>query len=177
MLKKSDILSKNSVKNSNFDNHKNLNLIYKDNKKLIDKIIKIKEELKLNDNELINEVKENIQIPLSIFINNSPLESLVKYLKENIGLSLAEISRLLNRDERTIWVTYNNSKKISKLDLSSKVKVDVVIFSDRKFSVLENLVYYLIKEEDYSLSEISKLISRNYKTIWTLCRRAEEKDA
>ena len=176
-MKKSDILSKDSIKSSSSDNHKNLNLIYKDNKKLIDKLIKIKEELKLNNNELINEVKENIQIPLSIFINNSPLESLVKYLKENIGLNLSEISRLLNRDERTIWITYNNSKKITRLDLSSKVKVDVVIFSDRKFSVLENLVYYLVKEENYSLSEISKLISRNYKTIWTLCRRAKEKDA
>ena len=176
-MRKSDILSKNGIKSPNSDNHKNLNLIYKDNKKLIDKIIKIKEELKLNNNELINEIKENIQVPLSIFINNSPLESLVKYLKESLGLRLNEISRLLNRDERTIWITYNNSKKIIKLDLSSKIKVDVVIFSDRKFSVLENLVYYLVKEENYSLSEISKLISRNYKTIWTLCRRAEKKDA
>ena len=105
------------------------------------------------------------------------MEALVKYLKENIGLSLHDIASLLNRDERTIWITYNNAREISRLDLSSKVKVDVIIFADRKFSILENLVYYLIKEENYSLQEISKLISRDYKTIWTLQKRAKEKDA
>ena len=173
-MKKSDILSKNSIKNpiSNSDN--NIVLIYKQNKKLINNTGKLKQKYNLNNEELIKIIKENIPVPVSIFKNNSPLEALVKYLKENIGLSLQEISKLLNRDPRTIWITYNNSKDLT-LDVSSKIKVPVEIFSDRKYSVFENLVDYLVQEEKLELSKIAKLVSRDYKTIWTFYKRAKVK--
>ncbi len=53
-----------------------------------------------------------IQVPLSIFKdkNLSSLEALVRFLK-NLDMNYAEIARLLNRDQRTIWTVYSRAKK------------------------------------------------------------------
>ncbi len=47
-------------------------------------------------------------IPTSVFQNRSlgSLEAVVVYLRETRGLNYAQIARLLNRDDRTIWTTY-----------------------------------------------------------------------
>jgi len=54
-----------------------------------------------------------IWIPTLIFCNEilSPLETIVKYLKEEQSLNYSEIASLLARDSRTIWTVYNRSKK------------------------------------------------------------------
>ena len=148
------------------------------NKKTISLIIGLKIRYSLRDNDLIKLInyKENILIPISIFKNSSPLESLVKYLKESLGLRLNEISRLLNRDERTIWITYKNAaKKKIALDINSKVKVPLHIFSDRKLSALENLVSYLINEEKIKILDIGNILNRDSKTVWTVYNRANKK--
>ncbi len=41
----------------------------------------------------------------------SILESIVRYLKDDLGFSYAEIARLLNRDDRTVWTCYARAKK------------------------------------------------------------------
>ena len=176
-MKKSYKLSKKIKKNSSLDSDNNLILVYKENKKLFDQLNKIKKEEKLESKKFVQVIKENILIPISIFKNSSPLESLVKYLKENIGLSLHEIASLLKRDERTIWTTYNNAlnKNIS-LDASSKVVIPVNIFEDRKLSVFENLISYLINEEHFEMNELSRLLNRDYKTVWTCYNRAKVKE-
>jgi DNA-binding CsgD family transcriptional regulator len=52
-----------------------------------------------------------ISIPLSIFKDKklSILEALVRFLK-NQDMNYAEIARLLNRDQRTIWTVYLRAK-------------------------------------------------------------------
>jgi len=57
--------------------------------------------------------KLNISIPLSVFTDRSvsTLEAIVRYLKDKCGLSYHEIAVLLNRNDRTIWTTYNRRKK------------------------------------------------------------------
>ena len=70
-----------------------------------------KEEHKLSKGDLVNiyEGVEKIKVPLSIFSGKlSPLEALVKYLKENLGLRFHEIASELNRDDRSIWGTYRH---------------------------------------------------------------------
>ncbi|MEM4268387.1 MAG: sigma factor-like helix-turn-helix DNA-binding protein [Candidatus Woesearchaeota archaeon] len=54
-----------------------------------------------------------IQIPVEIFKDRgvAVLESLVEYLKDTYGLSYAEIGRLLNRNERTVWTVYRRAKE------------------------------------------------------------------
>ena len=68
----------------------------------------------LEDNEIYSLFNlDQTRIPISIFSNDklSTLETVVKYLKENVALKLVDIATLLNRDQRAIWTTYNNSKK------------------------------------------------------------------
>ena len=154
------------------------NKLYEENKNIINSIIELRVNYKLSNNDLIkliNYEKELILIPISIFRNASPLEALVKYLKDNLGLSLHEISVLLNRDDGTIWITYNNaSKKITKLDVTSEILISINIFHNRKLSILENLITYLYGKE-ISLSRMAALLNRDYKTIYTVYKRAKDK--
>ena len=59
-----------------------------------------------------SKLEDLASVPLSIFKDRSlsVLETLVFYLK-NRGLSLKEISTLINRDQRTIWTVFNRAKK------------------------------------------------------------------
>ncbi len=149
-----------------------LNLI--NQQTLIQEIIKLKNQNKISEDGLSEIFNEEILIPVSIFSNSSPLESLVKYLKENAGLRFIEVAKLTKRDQRTIWATYNHiiKKKIN-LRINSKILIPVSIFSNRKLSVLENLILYLNK--NFTLKQISLIINRDYKTIWTCYNRSKKK--
>ena len=61
---------------------------------------------------------------------------------------------------------------------SSKIEnlafVPLSIFKDRSLSVLETLVYYL-KDSGFTFKEISLLINRDQRTIWTVYSRAKRK--
>src|SRR3989344_3500605 len=86
-------------------------------------------------------------IPLSVFRTDklSCLEIIVKYLKENTSKTYHEIAVLLNRNDRTIWSTYNNSlKKLKqKLKISPSEIILYSVFSGRENSTLESLIIYL----------------------------------
>ena len=64
--------------------------------------------------------------------------------------------------------------KKSKSPLDKLASVPVSIFKDRSLSILESLVYYL-KNSGMSLKEISVLIKRDQRTIWTVLHRAQGK--
>ncbi|MBT3297655.1 hypothetical protein HN385_01925 [archaeon] len=57
--------------------------------------------------------KSSLAIPTSIFKNRklSILEAIVVHLKENKKMTYAQIARLLNRNDRTIWTAYNRTLK------------------------------------------------------------------
>ena len=102
---------------------------------------------------------------------------MTKYLKENKGLKLSEISELLNRDQRTIGTNYRNSikKKKEKIKLEAEqLNFSVEIFSDRRLSILESVVYYL-KKKGLGNSEIAQLLGRDSRNIWTLYSRSVRK--
>ena len=174
-MKNSDKLSKKELDNPIFDSNKNLIFTYKENKRLLNEIKKIKQDYNLTNQDLLNIIKKHIPVPISIFKHASPLESLVKYLKDNLSLSLHDISSLLNRDQRNIWLTYQNAtEKNIILDITSKITIPLELLGWRKLSVLENLVSYL-SDKKYSISRISKLVNRGYKTIYTVYSRARRK--
>ena len=54
-----------------------------------------------------------VNIPSFIFHDRdiAALEAVVVYLKDSYGLNYAQIANLLNRDDRTIWTTYQRAKK------------------------------------------------------------------
>ena len=130
-----------------------------------------------------SEIKSPVQteaIPISVFDNKelSSLETICKYLKENQNLTYHEIAVLLNRNDRTIWTTYNNSKK--KLPVlfiinKSEYYLPISIFKERKLSVLETIAVYLKDSQNLTLHQIAVLLNRNDRTIWTVYNRGKKK--
>ena len=127
----------------------------------------------------MRQINEERLVPVSIFSKKiGALEVLVKYLKENLNLSYHEIAKILNRDDRTVWVTYRNAKKKRKQKLDIKKEkffVPVSIFANRELSVLEGLVKYL-KGKGLSYVKIAKLLNKNQRNIWTINARANKKE-
>ena len=136
------------------------------------------DEYKLKPEDIISLIsgkESNEGIPVSVFANNklSCLELIVKYLKEEQSKTFHQIAATLNRNDRTIWSTYNNSLKKQKLRLkferTGKI-IPISIFSSREFSVLESLVIYLKDMHGYTYAEIAGLLSKDYQTIYTTYR-------
>ncbi len=119
-------------------------------------------------------------LPISIFNNRelSCLETIVKYLKEEVKLRFHEIALLLNRNDRTIWTTYNNAIKKRKEKLlvrESRFFIPISILEDRQFSVLESIVSYLKGNFNLRYSEIATLLNRDERNIWTVYNKAMKK--
>ena len=129
----------------------------------------------LTPKQLDKLLEPELAIPVSIFKSDvGPLGALCLYLKENKGLRIAEIARLLNRDQRTIWATHANSKG-KKVIVESGLIVDVKIFADRRVSVMEALVYHLKTIHHMRLVDIAKMLERSNKTVWCFYHRALKK--
>jgi hypothetical protein len=106
------------------------------------------------------------------------LEAVTKYLKEEIKLSLHEIAFLLNRDDRPIWVTYNQARKKQpkrfKISRATEL-IPINIFRNRKLGTLESLVKYLKEDHKLRNKDIAKITKRNTKTIWSCYERVKAK--
>jgi hypothetical protein len=129
--------------------------------------------------DILSEVlKKRIGMPISVFkANLSSLEIITKYLREVENKPFKEISKILNRKLSTLYNTYNNSKiKFKKsLDVSdNSITIPFDIFKDRKYSILESIVAYL-KDKEFSFTQISILLNKNYNTIKTVYRRYKMK--
>ncbi|MDD5193739.1 MAG: GEVED domain-containing protein, partial [Candidatus Nanoarchaeia archaeon] len=146
--------------------------------KLVDK--KIKERFGISVTELISEEKEikitkNIEVPISIFKEDSgPAEMLCTYLHENLNLKFSEISRLINRNPRTVWMNYHNSNKKKIIPDETSLKIPVNLFSDRRLSILESLVKYM-KEKGFRNKEIAIFLNQDQRVISTLYSRVNKK--
>ena len=57
--------------------------------------------------------KRMLRVPASIFTdrNVSVLETISEYLKDQRNMTYAEIAKVTNRDDRTIWTVYNRAKR------------------------------------------------------------------
>jgi len=139
----------------------------------------LEQEKGFSSDEIINLVIKKkpkaVEIPVCIFNDKlSALETIVKYLKENLNLRYSEIAKLLNRNDRTIWTTYSNSrKKFSKRFVvkENKFFIPVSIISNRSLSVLESIVSYMKDNFNLRYSQIALLLCRDQRTIWTVYNR------
>ena len=156
-------------------------------KRLLGTLNSLKEQ-GLSSEEIINlinkilkvPVKEEVKVPLSVFQNDylSSLETIVKYLRENLLLSFKQIGSLTSRNDIALAVTYRNAKK--KLEAKfveqiSPYSIPVSILKDRNLSVLENVVSYLKDTFGLTYHKIALLLNRNDRTIWTVYQRAKKK--
>jgi DNA-directed RNA polymerase specialized sigma24 family protein len=145
-----------------------------------DKLLSVVQEehvLEQDDKKALGIINEAIHIPIAVIKNKSSLQATVVYMKDVLKLDFCDIARQLNRDDRTVWTTYHVGK--SKISISSSDKseltIPVSIFTSRRLSVLESVVFYLKTNHDFSLNEIANLLGKNYRTIWTVYRRAMKK--
>jgi hypothetical protein len=123
--------------------------------------------------EQVLKLLEEETVPISIFTNRALgiLESLVKYLREEKSYSLAKIAVLLKRDNRTVWSTYEQSKRKSPEPMHGEgISIPVSIFADREKGVLEAIVLHF-RKKGMRYSEIGRLLDRDTRTIWTVGNR------
>jgi hypothetical protein len=138
------------------------------------------EIIKLVNKLLKVEVKEEVKVPISVFKNDqlSALETIVKYLRENLLLSFKQIASLTNRNEVALAVSYRNARKKLSAKFPEEISpyfIPVSILQDRNLSVLENIVSYLKDTFDLAYHKIALLLNRNDRTIWTVYQRAKKK--
>ncbi len=116
-------------------------------------------------------------IPLSIFNPHlGALESIVKYMREELSLDYASIARIMHRNEGPIGVTYRRAKAKHDrtLSITSAEHIPFDLFSNQKLSVFENIAYYLAKQ-GHDWHDIAMILHRNDKTVWTVLDRAKRK--
>lgn len=114
-LAPSQIIIKYFRENLSLNNKKTAFLLNKDPKATWNTYNSIREKKPIR-------VKEtSILIPLSIFKDKqlSALEALVKFLR-GLGMNYAEIARMLNKDQRTIWTVHFRAKKKIELEEHGK---------------------------------------------------------
>lgn len=119
-------------------------------------------------------------VPVSILRNKklSSLEAIVKFLRENRGMSYNTIGDGLCRHSKTLAVTYRIAHLKMPEPFSKEIDNDVkripfTVFST-KLSILESICIYL-KSQSNSYAEIARLIGKDQRTVWTVCKRAEKK--
>ena len=126
------------------------------------------------------EAKEEVKVPLSVFNNEklSSLETIVKYLRENLLLSFKQIGSLTNRNQVALAVSYRNAKKKLEAKFAEEISpysIPVSILQDRNLSVLENIASYLKDTFGLTYHKIAVLLNRDDRTIWTVYQRAKKK--
>lgn len=177
-------MSKINIKTekSRISNRKNTFSLAEVNKK-IDTLSK---KFGISRKEIFNLLEQEKEItkeyfPISILSakNLSSLESVVKYMRENLDMKISEISKLLNRNSGAISITYSHSKEKHKKCLKEDERKGLIPFtalSNRKLSVLESISSFLKKEKGLTVKEISDITGRDIQTIYTSLRRARIKN-
>ncbi|HLG24198.1 MAG TPA: hypothetical protein VI564_04700 [Candidatus Nanoarchaeia archaeon] len=121
---------------------------------------------------------KEISIPVGIFGSSlSSLEAIVKYLKEVKKLKFSQIAAMINRSDKTIWVTYRNACKKMPSGfgfLPEDILIPVSVFSDRTRSTLENVVSFL-KNRDFKNHEIAQMLNLDDRTIWSVYDKVKKK--
>jgi len=135
-----------------------------------------------NSLELLNSVREKEEetmIPSCILRTGQVgiLQTITKYLKENLNLSFHEIAVLLNKDDRVVWTTYNNA--IKKLPFNLKISepnisLPASVLTDKSMGPLESIVCYLHDNSGLSFNQIAKLLNRDNRAIWAVYNKKKK---
>ncbi len=139
---------------------------------------KLKEKYKVSKKEILEVIKEELCIPVTIFSKKlGALESITKYMKENLNMNYREIGKELGRNERTIWTAYKKATEKQKGPFEMKkagIMLPISTFENKELTVLESVIVCL-KERGLKFSEIAELLERDQRNIWTAYSRAKRK--
>ncbi len=128
--------------------------------------------------------------PVGILRNRkiSALEAISVYLHDK-GMPLKSIAKATNRSPVTINISYHKAKKkmlhkgaeqsgvrqskksAGKSGNKDEVYMPLSILAERKLSVLESIVEFLLSK-NLKIHDVSRYINRDYMTVWTCHRRA-----
>jgi hypothetical protein len=151
-----------------------MNVTKKDFESALTQIREIMSDYKISIDDIKRDLQEGISIPVSIFNSKcSPLGAICVYLKDKHEMGFSEIARKLNRDPRTIWLTYQKNYK-NKQKINFDFVIGLNVFSERRLSVMEHLVSNL-RDRGLKLTKIADLTGKSPKTIWSFYNRAKKK--
>jgi hypothetical protein len=135
-------------------------------------LTELKENHSASAEEIINIVnKEQLFIPVSIFRRENKigaLESLCKYMKENLNLKFSEIARIISRDERTVWTAYKKAtdKKTDRFEIKSEeIFMPLEKFLKEK-TALASIILFL--KDKHTNTEIARILNRDPRNIHSI---------
>lgn len=151
----------------------------KELRKLENQISDFARKNNLSFSEVIAMIDSKDKLPISVFSEKlSPLESVVKYLREEMNLTFKEISEMLGKETAACWTAYKNASKKDKKKFSfvpSRYDIPLKKLYSEKLSVLEIVSVHLKDDSGLGFREIGKIIGRDERTIWTTYHRACKK--
>jgi predicted DNA-binding protein (UPF0251 family) len=169
----------NKKKASKEKNQKKIDVEIKKYKEISDAYIQFYNlSKKFSINIILTELEKQIFVPVDIFSDRlGSFESIVKFLVENYNLSFSEISSLLDRSYSSIWNAYSSSKEKSPSRFAPKLarSIPLSILRNKEFGVLENIVAYLRDVCGMSYREISIVVARDERTVWTSYQKIKKK--
>ncbi|SRR3989338_7215226 len=119
------------------------------------------------------------KIPVSIFCEKlSPLETVVKYLRDDKSKTFPEIAKILGKGIPACWTAYKNASKKHKEKFSilpSEYDIPYANIFSKKLSLLELISQYLHTSHKLRFSKIGEILHRDQRTIWTSYSRAVSK--
>lgn len=114
-------------------------------------------------------------VPIAAFRSDlTPLETIVKFLREERGMRLVDIAAVVGRDQRAIGVTYARVARKMPGPLpggSSHVLFPAVLLRDEALTPAEHVVRFL-RDAGFSHAEIARMLGRDGRTVWTLDARS-----
>ena len=125
--------------------------------------------------EILSEEKETI--PIEIFKKElGALESITKYMKENMNLTYVKISEIINRNQKTIWTAYKKSNEKFSIKFKDETEhpIPIEIFKSTNLTILETIISYL-RNKNMKFSEIGQVLNRDQRNIWTINNRIKNK--
>jgi DNA-directed RNA polymerase specialized sigma24 family protein len=151
----------------------------KEKETIINQLIKaVQKEYKVSRSDVLSLIRKEIEIPIEVFSKElGALESIVKYMKENLNMNYKGIASELKRDQRTIWTAYKKASEKMKKPLEikeTKMFLSLSVFKDRKLTILESIIVYL-REKGLRYSEIAELVNRDQRNIWTIYSKTIKK--
>jgi hypothetical protein len=87
------------------------------------------------------------------------------------------LGKLINRNEKTVWVAYHNAIKKNPSEIKANETdqfVPISIFN-RELTAMEAIIIYL-KNKGLRYSEIGQILNRDQRNIWTIYSRALKKE-
>jgi DNA-directed RNA polymerase specialized sigma24 family protein len=113
--------------------------------------------------KLLEEKEADLSVPVEVFSQGlNVVESLTKYLKEDKKKSFADIAKLLNKKENTVWLNYEraHSKMAERLIIPAKPAIIIPISAlvSDNHNLLESIVIYLRDAKGLSNKEVASML-------------------